>query len=205
LASFQAKQVFREIGRILWLAPLLLPQCDRSRKLLKKQATTCLSAGADVTTTVQGIEIRPVFQYDGFIVSLLIAAVGAAARTYHRGEDPPGIHFAEFRGAPPEGNSVEVCHAYTCQMKTDFYFRPKDIQDIAAVMRKTKKGDTPFQDRRAIAYAIAPIEKKVGTKLGIKDRAGMEFGGTGDPTSRIAWPRRPTPRAISSSSSRMGC
>ena len=36
--------------------------------------------------------------------------------------------FAEFRVAPPEGNSVEVCHAYTCQMKTTFYFRPKDIQ-----------------------------------------------------------------------------
>jgi hypothetical protein len=84
--------------------------------------------------------------------------------------------------APPEGNSVEVCHAYTCQMKTTFYFRPKDIQDIAAVMRKTKKGDTPFQERRAIAYAIAMIETKVGAKLGIKDRAGMEFGGTGDPT-----------------------
>jgi hypothetical protein len=65
------------------------------------------------------------------LVSLLIAAVGAAACTYDRGEGPPQIHFAEFRVAPPDGNSVEVCHAYTCQMKTDFYFRPKDIQDIA--------------------------------------------------------------------------
>jgi hypothetical protein len=51
-------------------------------------------------------------------------------------------------------------------------------------MRKTKKGDAPFQERRAIAYAIALIEKKVGNRLGIKDRAGMEFGSTGDPTQQ---------------------
>ena len=116
------------------------------------------------------------------LVSLVLAAVSVAACTYDRGDGPPQVHFSEFRVAPPEGNSVEVCHAYTCQMKTTFYFRPKDIQDIAAVMRKTKKGDTPFQERRAIAYAHAMIETKVGAKLGIKDRAGMEFGGTGDPT-----------------------
>ena len=41
--------------------------------------------------------------------------------------------------APPAGNSVEVCHAYTCQIKTTFYFRPKDIQDISAEMRKVKR------------------------------------------------------------------
>ena len=54
------------------------------------------------------------------------------------------------------------------------------MKDISAEMRKVKRGDTPFQERRAIAYAIAMIEKKVGARLGIKDRAGMEFGGTGD-------------------------
>ena len=118
------------------------------------------------------------------LVSLLLAAVSLAGCTYDRGEGPPGTHFAEFRVAPPAGNSVEVCHAYTCQIKTTFYFRPKDIQDISAEMRKVKNGDTPFQERRAIAYAIAMIEKKVGARLGIKDRAGMEFGGTGDPTQQ---------------------
>jgi hypothetical protein len=114
------------------------------------------------------------------LVSLLLAAVSLAACTYDRGDGPPQVHFAEFRVAPPEKNTVEVCHAYTCSKKTTFYFRPKDIKDIELVMRQTKKGDTPFQERRAIAYAIAMIEKKVGTRLGIKDRAGMEFGGTGD-------------------------
>jgi hypothetical protein len=139
------------------------------------------------------------------LVSLVLAAVSVAGCTYDRGEGPPQIHFAEFRVAPPDGNTVEVCHAYTCQMKTTFYFRPKDIQDITAEMRKVKKGDTLFQERRAIAYAIAMIEKKVGAKLGIKDRLACNLAAPAILPKRIAWTRRQTPRAISSSSSRMGC
>ena len=84
--------------------------------------------------------------------------------------------------APPDGNAVEVCHAYTCQMKSTFYFHPKDIAEIAALVKKTKRADTPFEERRATAYAIGLIETKVGAKLGLNDRAGMEFGGSGDPT-----------------------
>lgn len=68
---------------------------------------------------------------------------------------------------------MEVCHAYTWQMKSTFYFHPKDIAEIAALMKKTKRADTPFEERRAIAYAIGLIETKVGAKLGINDRAGM--------------------------------
>ena len=115
------------------------------------------------------------------LVSLIFAAISVAACTHER-DGPPQQHFAEFHVAPPERNSVEVCHAYTCQMKTTFYFRPKDMKDIETVMRKTKRADTPFEERRAIAYANALIEKKVGDKLGIKDRAGMEFTASGDPT-----------------------
>src|SRR5262247_700706 len=93
--------------------------CSRSRP------RPACQPGADATTTIQGIEIRPVFQWHRLrvLLSLLIAAVGASACTYDRGEGPPQIHIAEFRVAPPDGNTVEVCHAYTCQMKTDFYFR----------------------------------------------------------------------------------
>jgi hypothetical protein len=116
------------------------------------------------------------------LVCLVFAAVSFAGCTYDRGMGSPGIHFAEFRVAPPDGNPVEVCHAYTCQMKSTFYFRSTDIAEIAALMNKTKRADTPFEERRAIAYAIGLIETKVGAKLGIKDRPGMEFGGSGDPT-----------------------
>lgn len=115
------------------------------------------------------------------LVSLLFAAASVAACTHDR-NGPPQQHFAEFHVAPPDGNAVEVCHAYTCQMRSTFYFHPRDIADIAEVMKKTKRDDSPFEERRAIAYAIALIERKVGDRLGIKDRAGMEFGGSGDPT-----------------------
>jgi hypothetical protein len=117
------------------------------------------------------------------LVSLLLAAVSLAACTHDR-SGPPQKHFAEFRVAPPEKNAVEVCRAYTCSQKTTFYFRPKDMKDIEAVMHKTKRADTPFEERRAIAYAIAMIENKVGARLGIKDRPGMEFRGTGDPSQQ---------------------
>jgi hypothetical protein len=51
-------------------------------------------------------------------------------------------------------------------------------------MNKVKRNDSPAEERRAIAYAIGRIEVKVGAKLGIHDRPGMEFGGSGDPTQQ---------------------
>ena len=53
--------------------------------------------------------------------------------------------------------------------------RGGDAQDEA-------RGHPPSRSARDIAYAIALIERKVGARLGIKDRAGMEFGASGDPT-----------------------
>jgi hypothetical protein len=69
-------------------------------------------------------------------------------------------------------------------MQTRFRFTDEDIAAISKLMETTRKNDSAAEERRAIAYAIALIEKKVGAKLGIKDRAGMEFGGTGDPTQQ---------------------
>ena len=66
-------------------------------------------------------------------------------------------------------------------MQTAYTFSQKDIAEIRAVMARVKKADTAAEERRAIAYAIAHIEVKVGAKLGIKDRAGMQFGSSGDP------------------------
>ena len=119
------------------------------------------------------------------VPSLLVVAVALTACTHER-YGPPSQHFAEFKVAPPDpqGKAVEICHAYTCSKKTTFYFHKKDIAQIAAVMRNVKRSDTPAEERRAVAYAIAHIEKRVGAKLGIKDRPGMEFRGTGDPTQQ---------------------
>ena len=84
------------------------------------------------------------------LVCLLFAAVSLAGCTYDRGTGSPQIHYAEFRVAPPDGDAVEVCHAYTCQMKSTFYFRSTDIADIAARMKIAKGKNIHFDDRRTI-------------------------------------------------------
>jgi hypothetical protein len=98
------------------------------------------------------------------------------------GGDDPRIHYLSFGAEPPTGNRVTVCHAYTCKMQSPYTFTSAEINAIAGVMAKVKRADTPYEERRAIAYAIARIDTDVGNKLGIKDRAGMQFTASGDPT-----------------------
>ena len=59
------------------------------------------------------------------------------------------------------------------------------MNDIAELMRKTKKADTPHEERRAVAYAVGWMERYAGEKAGTSsDRPGMEFNGPGDPTQQ---------------------
>jgi hypothetical protein len=118
------------------------------------------------------------------LITLLVVlpSLACLAGCTHDRSGDPRKHYAQFEVDPPQGDMVEVCHAYTCRMKTTFYFHKADIEQIAQLMRKTKKADTPFEERRAVAYAIGLIERIVGVRLGIDDRAGMDFRGSGDPT-----------------------
>ena len=110
--------------------------------------------------------------------------VGISACTYER-DGPPEYHYQEFKSRAPSGNTLFVCHAYGCQNQTPVKFGAAQINEIAALMRKTKKADTPHEERRAIAYAVAWMERYVGEKIGTSgDRAGMEFNGSGDPTQQ---------------------
>ena len=114
-------------------------------------------------------------------VLIVLLSGSLAACTQTGGASEVGRHYVEFGAEPPKGNRITVCHAYTCKMQTAYTFSQKDIAEIRAVMVRVKKADTAAEERRAIAYAIAHIEVKVGAKLGIKDRAGMQFGSSGDP------------------------
>jgi len=98
------------------------------------------------------------------------------------GGDDPRIHYSQFGAEPPQGNRVTVCHAYTCKVQTPYTFSRAQIAQIAAIMSKVKRSDTPFEERRAVAYAIAKMETDVGNKIGIKDKAGMQFTASGDPS-----------------------
>jgi hypothetical protein len=114
------------------------------------------------------------------VVVLLVAGMVLPACTYER-TGAPARHYTEFRVAPPtQFNKVEVCHAYTCKQKSPYYFRKPDIAELAALMRKVKRADTPYEERRAMAYAIGRIERDVGKKLGLKDNPGMSFRSSGD-------------------------
>jgi hypothetical protein len=98
------------------------------------------------------------------------------------GGDDPRIHYVAFGAEQPKGNRVTICHAYTCKVQTPYTFSRADIAEISAIMTKVKRNDSPFEERRGVAYAIAKMETDVGRKLGIKDKAGMQFTASGDPS-----------------------
>ena len=109
-------------------------------------------------------------------------AMLASGCTYDRDGEVP-THYIDFSTVPPRGNRITHCHAYGCKMQTPFSFNETDIATIRAIMDKTRKADTPFEERRAVAYAVAWMEKRVGDVTGTSaDRPGDDFVGMGDPT-----------------------
>ena len=70
-------------------------------------------------------------------------------------------------------------------MQTRFRFTDEDIAAFAELMEKTRKADTPHEERRAVAYAIGWMERRTGAAIGTKaDRPGMDFAASGDPTQQ---------------------
>ncbi len=117
-------------------------------------------------------------------LAVTLALLPLAACTYDR-SGPPVMHFAQFKATAPEGNTAIVCHAYTCKEQTRVNFPPSALAEVRKLMEKTKKEDTPYEERRAVAYAIAWFETYVGRKIGTSaDREGMEYNGPGDPTQQ---------------------
>lgn len=116
----------------------------------------------------------------------LAVALGAVlgACTYVR-TGPPESFLAEWKAQPPRGNTVTVCHAYGCQKRTRVTLSNADIRTIQNLMEKTRKADTPHEERRAIAYAIGWLETRVGDEIGTSaNRPGMDYRGSGDPTQQ---------------------
>jgi hypothetical protein len=103
----------------------------------------------------------------------------------HERKGPVGQHYLDFATRPPRNNTVYVCHAYGCRKQTPFRFTDEDIAALKTLMAKTRKSDTPAEERRAIAYAIGWMERRTGDVIGTKaDRPGMDFAASGDPTQQ---------------------
>jgi hypothetical protein len=119
----------------------------------------------------------------------LALAVGLAglmlAGCTHPRLGPVSQHYVDFSVRPPRNNTVYVCHAYGCRMQTAFRFTDADIAALKTLMQKTRKADTPFEERRAVAYAIGWMERRTGDVIGTSaDRPGMDFAASGDPTQQ---------------------
>lgn len=117
-------------------------------------------------------------------VPVLATCLLAAACTYERA-GPARLHFEEFRTAAPRDDTVTVCHAYGCQEKTPFTFTAGDLGHLAALMDDVRRDDTAEEERRAIAYAVAWIEWRVGNEVGTaSDRPSIDVFGSNDPTQQ---------------------
>ena len=81
------------------------------------------------------------------------------------------------------GDTVTVCSGYGCKAQTTYPFRKADIQHIAGIFQSVQRARSAAEERRAIAYAIAWIETKVGNDIGTaKDRPSIDIAGSGDPS-----------------------
>jgi hypothetical protein len=121
------------------------------------------------------------------IVCLAAAAgmLALLAGCTHERFGPVGQHYIDFRTAAPRNNTVYVCHAYGCRVQTPFRFTDADIAQLKTLMIKTRKADTPFEERRAVAYAVGWMERRTGDVIGTSgDRPGMDFAASGDPAQQ---------------------
>ena len=113
--------------------------------------------------------------------SIALLAVGCT----HERLGPVSQHYVDFHTQAPRNNTVYVCHAYGCRLQTPFRFNDADIAALRTLMTKTRKANSAFEERRAVAYAIGWMEKRTGDVIGTStDRPGMDFEASGDPTQQ---------------------
>lgn len=114
----------------------------------------------------------------------VLALMGLGGCT-HEGFGSIDNHYAMFNGMPTQGSTVHVCRAYGCRVRTKFRFTEADIAEIGQLMKKSRRDGSAAEERRAVAYAIGWMERRVGDVLGTKaDRPGMDFAASGDPTQQ---------------------
>lgn len=118
---------------------------------------------------------------NAFFTALLGCALVVLGGCVYKQQGPPEVHFKEVSAKPPKDDTVTVCHAYGCKAQTPFTFTQNDIGEISALMRRVRRDDSPRDERRAIAYAIGWMERRVAPAVGsASDRPSMDFMGSGD-------------------------
>jgi hypothetical protein len=112
---------------------------------------------------------------------LMASALTTLGGCVYEQEGPPELHFEQFAAKAPEVDTVTFCHAYGCKSQTRFTFSRADVAEIATVMSRVRRDDSPAEERRALAYAVAWMERRVAPTVGTAtDRPSMDFLGSGD-------------------------
>lgn len=115
----------------------------------------------------------------------VIATATLLAACTHERSGPTLGHYDDFSVTKPAGTTVHVCSAYGCKQQTRFRFTDADMAELRTIMKKNAKDQSAAEERRAVAYAIGWIERRVGAAIGTdKDREGMDFAASGDPTQQ---------------------
>jgi hypothetical protein len=118
------------------------------------------------------------------VAGFVVLGLMLSACTHDR-NGPPSQHFADFSVTAPTNSVVHVCHSYGCRKQTRFRFTDADIAALRQLTDKTRKADSAHEERRAVAYAVGWMERRVGDVVGTSaDRAGMDFAASGDPTQQ---------------------
>lgn len=116
----------------------------------------------------------------GLFALALLAISAAAPALAGSGRDPADFLRANA-SAPPENNTVSVCHGYGCTRVTRVHFSTAEISQIKSIMAAGKA--SPEAERRAVANAVAYLEQRVGPVTGTSsDRDYRDLGSGGDPS-----------------------
>lgn len=85
--------------------------------------------------------------------------------------------YSSQNAVPPRGNTVSVCHAFGCHLKTSFTFAPADIRRMRRYLRKAR---SPAAEREAIRALVAWAEKRVAPSVGsAHDVGGLDLQNAG--------------------------
>lgn len=97
--------------------------------------------------------------------------------------DTTGDYYAAYKVTPPTAESVTVCRAYNCRIRSQMHIAPVDLATIKAGFASAK---TPAAERVQMANAIGLLEKRAGVLFGTStDKAGVLYNaGIGDPTQQ---------------------
>ena len=121
----------------------------------------------------------------GAILTIFAGVCLALGGCAYQRPPSPEVHFADWNTDPPRGSTVTVCSAYGCQKRTKVRLTRADTRQIASLMAKTKNANTPHEERRAVAYAVAWLERRAGEETGTSaDKPGMQFNASGDSTQQ---------------------